>query len=114
MGHRFLEDQVNSLEDKIKNIKPQQLQTSSTGSSVALKNSKANPLKHCVVDISVFLNHLNSVKKWIAEEKCIVIVPLDGKRKFFFFLISSFSVLSIFFFFRIVKKFYFTFLHFIH
>ncbi|CAG8482545.1 4492_t:CDS:10 [Funneliformis caledonium] len=74
MAHRFLQDQVNSLEDKVKNIKP--LQSSSTGSS-ALKNSKANTLIHCVADISVFLNHLNSVKKWIAEEKCIVIVPLD-------------------------------------
>ncbi|CAI2186989.1 12671_t:CDS:10 [Funneliformis geosporum] len=70
MAHRFLQDQVDSLEDKVKNIKP--LQTSSTGSPVSSKS-----LKHCVVDISVFLNHLNSVKKWVAEEKCIVIVPLD-------------------------------------
>ncbi|RIA85426.1 hypothetical protein C1645_741585 [Glomus cerebriforme] len=76
MAQQRLLDQVNDLEDKVKNIKPQHSQqTSIPGSFVASKDSK--PLKHCVVDISVFLNHLNSVKKWIAEAKCIVIVPLE-------------------------------------
>ena len=85
MAQQRLLDQVNDLEDKVKSIRPQQI--SSPESFVASKDSKAKPLKHCVIDISVFLNHLNSVKKWIAEAKCFVIVPLEGnkrKKKFFF------------------------------
>jgi hypothetical protein len=74
MAQQHLLYQVNDLEDKVKNIKPQQSQQTS-------KNSNAKPPKHCVVDITIFLNHLNSVKKWIADAKCIVIVPLEGKKK---------------------------------
>ncbi|CAB4420940.1 unnamed protein product [Rhizophagus irregularis] len=74
MAQQHLLYQVNDLEDKVKNIKPHQLQQTSL---VASKDSNAIPPKHCVVDITIFLNHLNSVKKWIADAKCIVIVPLE-------------------------------------
>ena len=81
MAQQRLLDQVNDLEDKVKNIKPHPSQFSSSESFVTSKNLK--PSKHCVVDISVLLNHLNSVKKWIAEAKCVVIVPLEGNKNFF-------------------------------
>lgn len=83
MAQQHLLYQVNDLEDKVKNIKPHQLQQTSL---VASKDSNAIPPKHCVVDITIFLNHLNSVKKWIADAKCIVIVPLEGKKKKFIIL----------------------------
>ena len=103
MAQQLLLDQVNDLEDKVKNIKPQQSQqTSILGSFASSKNSKPRPLKHCVVDMSIFLNHLNSVKKWIAEAKYVVIVPLEGKdkKKSFFFsfghLFNRFDNYSVF------------------
>ncbi|CAG8592445.1 16337_t:CDS:10, partial [Acaulospora colombiana] len=65
MAQQLLQDQVNSLETNLQK----------RGLPLQRKNTTS---KNTVVfDIGVILNHLNSVRKWVADGKCYVIVPLD-------------------------------------
>ncbi|CAG8811209.1 36937_t:CDS:2, partial [Racocetra persica] len=76
MAQQRLKDEIDTMENKL-----QKFGVSSRPNHIPLpENAVSKPKisqKQCVVDISVILNHLNSVKNWVADEKCTVIVPLD-------------------------------------
>ncbi|CAG8546926.1 1630_t:CDS:10 [Acaulospora morrowiae] len=71
MAQQLLQDQVNSLETNLqKRGLPLQRKDNRNSLTASSKNT-------VVFDIGVILNHLNSVKKWVVDGKCYVIVPLD-------------------------------------
>ncbi|RIB24677.1 hypothetical protein C2G38_2069411 [Gigaspora rosea] len=83
MAQQRLKDEIDTMENKLQKFgvsarrsyeSPNYIPISLPES--AISKPKSSP-KQCVVDTSVILNHLNSVKNWVADEKCSVIVPLD-------------------------------------